>query len=113
MADTLDILVRMPAQVIKITGARQHNLKNESPSACVRQFCDQMKNPNVDFLRRLSPAIAIQQRSTKAKRWTIATTTENYHYLRILFRRASTARSAERPTRAMLCNHASAALNPA
>jgi len=114
----------MPAQVIKITGARQHNLKNlhleipreklvvitglsgsgksslafdtlyaegqrryvESLSAYARQFLDRMEKPNVDFIEGLSPAIAIEQRSAGANpRSTIATTTEVYDYLRVLF----------------------------
>ena len=114
----------MPAQVIKITGARQHNLKNlqleipreklvvitglsgsgksslafdtlyaegqrryvESLSAYARQFLDQMEKPDVDFIEGLSPAIAIEQRSAGANpRSTIATTTEIYDYLRVLF----------------------------
>src|SRR5438067_2591250 len=114
----------MPAEVIKITGARQHNLRNltleiprerlvvitglsgsgksslafdtlyaegqrryvESLSAYARQFLDQMEKPNVDFIQGLSPAIAIEQRSAGANpRSTIATTTEIYDYLRVLF----------------------------
>jgi excinuclease ABC subunit A len=114
----------MPEQVIKISGARQHNLKNlhveipreklvvitglsgsgksslafdtlyaegqrryvESLSAYARQFLDQMEKPDVDFIEGLSPAIAIEQRSAGANpRSTIATTTEIYDYLRILF----------------------------
>jgi excinuclease ABC subunit A len=114
----------MPAQVIKISGARQHNLKNlhveipreklvvitglsgsgksslafdtlyaegqrryvESLSAYARQFLDRMEKPNVDFIQGLSPAIAIEQRSAGANpRSTIATTTEIYDYLRVLY----------------------------
>jgi excinuclease ABC subunit A len=114
----------MPAQVIKIIGARQHNLKNlnveipreklvvitglsgsgksslafdtlyaegqrryvESLSAYARQFLDQMEKPDVDFIEGLSPAIAIEQRGAGANpRSTIATTTEIYDYLRVLF----------------------------
>ena len=114
----------MPAQVIKISGARQHNLKNldveipreklvvitglsgsgksslafdtlyaegqrryvESLSAYARQFLDQMEKPDVDFIEGLSPAIAIEQRSAGANpRSTIATTTEIYDYLRVLY----------------------------
>jgi excinuclease ABC subunit A len=114
----------MPAQAIKISGARQHNLKNlhveipreklvvitglsgsgksslafdtlyaegqrryvESLSAYARQFLDQMEKPDVDFIEGLSPAIAIEQRSAGANpRSTIATTTEVYDYLRVLF----------------------------
>jgi excinuclease ABC subunit A len=114
----------MPAKAIKISGARQHNLKNlnleipreklvvitglsgsgksslafdtlyaegqrryvESLSAYARQFLDQMEKPNVDFIEGLSPAIAIEQRSAGANpRSTIATTTEVFDYLRVLF----------------------------
>jgi excinuclease ABC subunit A len=114
----------MPAQTIKISGARQHNLKNlhveipkeklvvitglsgsgksslafdtlyaegqrryvESLSAYARQFLDQMEKPDVDSIEGLSPAIAIEQRSAGANpRSTIATTTEIFDYLRVLF----------------------------
>src|SRR5476649_864035 len=114
----------MASQSIKITGARQHNLKNltlqiprqklvvmtglsgsgksslafdtlyaegqrryvESLSAYARQFLDQMQKPDVDFIEGLSPAIAIEQRSSVANpRSTIATTTEIYDYLRLLY----------------------------
>src|SRR5204863_3933893 len=58
----------------------------ESLSAYWRQFLDQMEKPNVDFIEGLSPAIAIEQRSAGANpRSTIATTTEIYDYLRVLF----------------------------
>src|SRR5499425_2448092 len=58
----------------------------ESLSAYARQFLDQMEKPNVDFIQGLSPAIAIEQRSAGANpRSTIATTTEIYDYLRVLF----------------------------
>ena len=114
----------MAAQVIKIIGARQHNLRNltleipreklvvmtglsgsgksslafdtlyaegqrryvESLSAYARQFLDQMQKPEVDFIEGLSPAIAIEQRSSGGSpRSTIATTTEIYDYLRLLY----------------------------
>ncbi len=114
----------MPAEVIKISGARQHNLKNlhveipreklvvitglsgsgksslafdtlyaegqrryvESLSAYARQFLDRLEKPDVDFIEGLSPAIAIEQRDAGANpRSTIATTTEVYDYLRLLF----------------------------
>jgi excinuclease ABC subunit A len=114
----------MPAEVIKIIGARQHNLRNltleipreklvvitgmsgsgksslafdtlyaegqrryvESLSAYARQFLDQMQKPDVDFIEGLSPAIAIEQRSSGGSpRSTIATTTEIYDYLRLLY----------------------------
>src|SRR3989440_6951 len=58
----------------------------ESLSAYARQFLDQMEKPDVDFIEGLSPAIAIEQRSAGANpRSTIATTTEIYDYLRVLF----------------------------
>jgi excinuclease ABC subunit A len=58
----------------------------ESLSAYARQFLDQMEKPDVDFIEGLSPAIAIEQRSSIANpRSTIATTTEIYDYLRVLF----------------------------
>src|SRR6266403_5409660 len=114
----------MPAQVIKISGARQHNLKNlhveipreklvvitglsgsgksslafdtlyaegqrryvESLSVYARQFLDQMQKPDVEFIEGLSPAIAIEQRSSgSSPRSIIATTTEIYDYLRLLY----------------------------
>jgi excinuclease ABC subunit A len=114
----------MPAKTIKISGARQHNLKNlhveipreklvvitglsgsgksslafdtlyaegqrryvESLSAYARQFLDQMEKPDVDFIEGLSPAIAIEQRTSGTNpRSIIATTTEIYDYLRVLF----------------------------
>src|SRR5436190_22533314 len=114
----------MPAQVIKISGARQHNLRNltleipreklvvitglsgsgksslafdtlyaegqrryvESVAAYARQCLDQMQKPDVDFIEGLSPAIAIEQRSSGGSpRSTIATTTEIYDYLRVLY----------------------------
>src|SRR6201987_4904385 len=58
----------------------------ESLSAYARQFLDKMEKPDVDFIEGLSPAIAIEQRGSVANpRSTIATTTEIYDYLRLLF----------------------------
>ncbi|MDB6067814.1 MAG: uvrA [Pedosphaera sp.] len=58
----------------------------ESLSAYARQFLDQMQKPDVDFIEGLSPAIAIEQRSSgTSPRSIIATTTEIYDYLRLLF----------------------------
>ena len=58
----------------------------ESLSAYARQFLDQLEKPDVDFIEGLSPAIAIEQRSSMANpRSTIATTTEIYDYLRVLY----------------------------
>ena len=114
----------MAKELIRIGGAREHNLKNltlniprdklvvltglsgsgksslafdtifaegqrkyvESLSAYARQFLDQLQKPDVDYIEGLSPAIAIEQRSSGANpRSTIATTTEIYDYLRLLF----------------------------
>ena len=58
----------------------------ESLSAYARQFLDQMEKPDVDFIEGLSPAIAIEQRSSgSSPRSIIATTTEIYDYLRLLY----------------------------
>jgi excinuclease ABC subunit A len=58
----------------------------ESLSTYARQFLDQLEQPDVDSIDGLSPAIAIEQRtSTPNPRSTIATVTEIYDYLRILF----------------------------
>jgi excinuclease ABC subunit A len=114
----------MSKNVIIISGARQHNLKNihlslprerlivitglsgsgksslafdtiyaegqrkyvESLSAYARQFLDQLQKPDVDHIDGLSPAIAIEQRTAATNpRSTIATTTEIYEYLRLLY----------------------------
>jgi len=109
---------------IRITGARQHNLKNlslalpknklvvitgvsgsgksslafdtlyaegqrryvESLSAYARQFLERLEKPDVDSIDGLSPAIAIEQHTSAPNpRSTVATTTEIYDYLRVLF----------------------------
>ena len=115
--------------VIRIRGARTHNLKNidadlprdslivitglsgsgksslafdtlfaegqrryvESLSAYARQFLSVMEKPEVDLIDGLSPAIAIEQKSTSHNpRSTVGTITEVYDYLRLLFARAGT-----------------------
>lgn len=112
------------SDVIRIKGARQHNLRNldltipknclvvitgpsgsgksslafdtlfaegqrryvETLSAYARQFLARLQKPEVDFIEGLSPAIAIgQHMASPNARSTIATTTEIYDYLRLLF----------------------------
>lgn len=114
------------SEVIKVTGAREHNLKNvsveiprdklvvitglsgsgksslafdtiyaegqrryvESLSSYARQFLGLMEKPDVDQIEGLSPAISIDQKSTSRNpRSTVATVTEIYDYLRLLFAR--------------------------
>ncbi|MDE1170281.1 MAG: excinuclease ABC subunit UvrA [Verrucomicrobium sp.] len=58
----------------------------ESLSVYARQFLDQMEKPDCDYLEGLSPAIAIEQRTSAGNpRSTVATTTEVYDFLRLLF----------------------------
>ena len=60
----------------------------ESLSAYARQFLGQMDKPDVDSIDGLSPAIAIEQKTTsKNPRSTVGTVTEVYDYLRLLFAR--------------------------
>jgi excinuclease ABC subunit A len=60
----------------------------ESLSAYARQFLGQMDKPDVDFIEGLSPAVAIDQKSTsKNPRSTVGTITEIYDYLRLLYAR--------------------------
>src|SRR3990172_1242402 len=118
------------SDVIKIVGAREHNLKNitleiprgtltvftglsgsgksslafdtifaegqrryvESLSAYARQFLHQMQKPDVDEITGLSPAISIDQKSrSNNPRSTVATITEIYDYMRVLFARIGKA----------------------
>jgi len=68
----------------------------ESLSAYARQFIGQMEKPKVDFIGGLSPAIAIEQKAvSKNPRSTVATVTEIYDYLRVLFARAGTPHCPE------------------
>ncbi len=61
----------------------------ESLSAYARQFLDKMKKPNVDMIEGLSPAISIEQKNApKNPRSTVATVTEIYDYMRVLYARA-------------------------
>jgi excinuclease ABC subunit A len=114
---------------IKISGAREHNLKNialdiprekivvvtglsgsgkstlafdilfsegqrrflDSMSAYARQFVDQLEKPDVDSIEGLPPSVAIEQRVTRGGgKSTVATITEVYHFLRLLFAKLGT-----------------------
>ena len=68
----------------------------ESLSAYARQFLSQMEKPDVDSIEGLSPAIAIEQKSTNHNpRSTVGTITEVYDYLRLLFARVGTPHCPE------------------
>ena len=61
----------------------------ESLSAYARQFMQRMNKPDVDFIKGLCPAIAIEQKViTRTPRSTVGSMTEIYEYLRLLFARA-------------------------
>jgi len=63
----------------------------ESLSAYARQFLDRMQKPKVQHIEGLSPAIAIEQRSAGSNpRSTVATVTEIYDYLRLLYAHTGT-----------------------
>lgn len=60
----------------------------ESLSSYARQFLGRMNKPEVDFIEGLAPAIAIEQKvNTRNPRSTVATSTEIYDYLKLLFSR--------------------------
>lgn len=60
----------------------------ESLSAYARQFLGRMEKPEVDYIRGVSPAIAIDQKvNTRNPRSTVGTTTEIYDYLKLLYAR--------------------------
>jgi excinuclease ABC subunit A len=99
-----DITVRLPRnKLIVITGlsgsgksslafdtiyAEGQRRYVESLSAYARQFLEQMNKPDVDHIEGLSPAISIEQKSaSKNPRSTVATVTEIYDHLRLLFAR--------------------------
>lgn len=66
----------------------------ESLSAYARQFLELMPKPDVDLIEGLSPAIAIEQKTTsKNPRSTVGTVTEIYDYLRLLFARVGVPHS--------------------
>jgi excinuclease ABC subunit A len=75
----------------------------ESMSAYARQFLELMDKPDIDNIEGLSPSLAIQQHSpSKNPRSTVATVTEIYDYLRLLFARIGKQRChiCHRPVRA-------------
>jgi excinuclease ABC subunit A len=60
----------------------------ESLSSYARQFLGRMQKPEVDYIKGISPAIAIEQKvNTRNPRSTVGTTTETYDYLKLLFAR--------------------------
>src|SRR5690606_41327951 len=66
----------------------------ESLSAYARQFLEQLKKPDVDEVEGVPPTIAIEQRSAGSNpRSTVATTTEIYDYLRLLYARCGSPHS--------------------
>jgi len=63
----------------------------ESLSAYARQFLERIEKPDVDLIDGLAPAIAIKQKnSTRNPRSTVATATEIYDYMRLLYARCGT-----------------------
>jgi excinuclease ABC subunit A len=68
----------------------------ESLSSYARQFLGRMEKPEVDYIRGVSPAIAIEQKvNTRNPRSTVGTTTEVYDYLKLLFARIGKTISPE------------------
>jgi excinuclease ABC subunit A len=58
----------------------------ESLSAYARQFLQPLSRPDVDIVRGVPPTVAIEQRVTRGgSKSTVATVTEVYHYLRLLY----------------------------
>ncbi|MCU0338684.1 MAG: excinuclease ABC subunit UvrA [Spirosomaceae bacterium] len=66
----------------------------ESLNSYARQFLGRMEKPEVDYIKGVSPAVAIEQKvATRNPRSTVGTTTEIYDYLKLLFARAGTTYS--------------------
>lgn len=60
----------------------------ESLSAYARQFLGKIEKPKIDYIRGISPAVAIEQKvNTRNPRSTVGTTTEIYDYMKLLFAR--------------------------
>src|SRR5207244_1344427 len=63
----------------------------DSMSPYARQFVEQLEKPDVDLVEGLPPTVAIEQRVTRGGgKSTVATVTEVYHFLRLLFAKAGT-----------------------
>src|SRR5215213_3526030 len=63
----------------------------DSMSAYARQFVEQLEKPEIDSITGLPPTVAIEQRVTRGGgKSTVATVTEVYHFLRLLFAKAGT-----------------------
>jgi excinuclease ABC subunit A len=66
----------------------------ESLSSYARQFLGRMEKPEVDYIKGISPAVAIEQKvNTRNPRSTVGTTTEIYDYLKLLFARIGVTHS--------------------
>ncbi len=77
----------------------------ESLSAYARQFLEQLQKPDVESIEGLPPTIAIEQRSASHNpRSTVATTTEIYDFLRLLFARAGQACCWHTSSQGKVCN---------
>ena len=116
-------------EVIRVHGAREHNLKNlsltiprnqfvvitgvsgsgkstlafdllfaegqrrflDSMNTYARQFVEQLARPDVDLITGIPPTVSIEQRTSRGGgKSTVATVTEMYHFLRLLFARLGT-----------------------
>ena len=85
----------------------------ESLSAYARQFLDQLQKPDIESIEGLPPTIAIEQRSASHNpRSTVATTTEIYDYLRLLFARAGHPRCWHVDDKGRECGHEISSQSP-
>lgn len=124
----------LPADVISIQGAREHNLKNltlaiprnqfvvvtgvsgsgkstlafdllfaegqrrflDAMNVYARQYVEQLSRPDVDIITGIPPTVSIEQRTSRGGgKSTVATVTEIYHFIRLLFARAGTLHCPE------------------
>ena len=85
----------------------------ESLSSYARQFLDQIQKPDIESIEGLPPTIAIEQRGGgHTPRSTVATTTEIFDYLRLLFARAGTPTCWHRTQKGGLCGRTITAASP-